>query len=428
MMDESAVHLDNEAEETEDKEQDTLFKNRAELLRSVNKGLKVVFGNDEKRVMRFLKGLVSGEEFILALKDEETMPEDVRQIFLRLTQEFVSLNQELDELRSQVAQMGGQESSEEYKSLMARAEQKLKEVEECDYAFIAKEISRLQKAAFSDIIAGGISKIESGEELSKRNVATSRLAKILGIGNLIAKSELATVTINGKTMTGTIMDQAKGADTSRVIKTNQFKKKTVKYTGNAFKELTSLQVFDIICGQVDRHSGNYLATTEEKDGVVYLQSFQGIDNDMSFGLLTYKDILDTKMNGYKRIRNIENDGKMVLPFIDLELAMKIKALDVNILEYQMADILSKKERKALTARIKSVKKVIEKQLAYEEKLRSKGVKFNSRFVNSKTDRRAWDKAMQIYNQKMDKLKQKNPDYAKGYIEGTTYLWGNVVLG
>jgi chromosome segregation ATPase len=134
------------------------------------------------------------------------------------------------------------------------------------------------------------------------------------------------------------------------------------------------------------------------------------------------------MNGYKRIRNIENDGKMVLPFIDLELAMKIKALDVNILEYQMADILSKKERKALTARIKSVKKVIEKQLAYEEKLRSKGVKFNSRFVNSKTDRRAWDKAMQIYNQKMDKLKQKNPDYAKGYIEGTTYLWGNVVLG
>ena len=428
MMDESAVHLDNEAKETEDKEQDILFKNRAELLRSVNKGLKVVFGNDEKRVMRFLKGLVSGEEFILALKDEETMPEDVRQIFLRLTQEFVSLNQELDELRSQVAQMGGQESSEEYKSLMARAEQKLKEVEECDYAFIAKEISRLQKAAFSDIIAGGISKIESGEELSKRNVATSRLAKILGIGNLIAKSELATVTINGKTMTGSIMDQAKGADTSRVIKNNQFKKKTVKYTGNAFKELTSLQVFDIICGQVDRHSGNYLATTEEKDGVVYLQSFQGIDNDMSFGLLTYKDILDTKMNGYKRIRNIENDGKMVLPFIDLELAMKIKALDVNILEYQMADILSKKERKALTARIKSVKKVIEKQLAYEEKLRSKGVKFNSRFVNSKTDRRAWDKAMQIYNQKMDKLKQKNPDYAKGYIEGTTYLWGNVVLG
>lgn len=428
MMDESAVHLDNEAEETEDKEQDTLFKNRAELLRSINKGLKVVFGNDVKRVMRFLKGLVSGEEFIIALKDEEAMPEDVRQIFLRLTQEFLSLNQELDELRSQVAQMGGQESSEEYKSLMARAEQKLKEVEECDYAFIAKEISRLQKAAFSDIIAGGISKIESGEELSKRNVATSRLAKILGIGNLIAKSELATVTINGKTMTGTIMDQAKGADTSRVIKNNQFKKKTVKYTGNAFKELTSLQVFDIICGQVDRHSGNYLATTEEKDGVVYLQSFQGIDNDMSFGLLTYKDILDTKMNGYDRIRNIENNGKMVLPFIDLELAMKIKALDVNFLEYQMADILSKKERKALTARIKSVKKVIDKQLAYEEKLRSKGVKFNSRFVSSKTDRRAWDKAMQIYNQKMDKLKQKNPDYAKGYIEGTTYLWGDVVLG
>ncbi len=428
MLDESADHLESDAEEIENKESVAKAKKRAKLLRSIKEGMGTVFANNLEYVVRFMKDIENGEEFIESLKGEVVLPETVRQDLQGLVDEYEALNEELDSLRDQVVKYSGNRESEEYKSIMDRAQQKLKEVEECDYSFIVREIGRLRKAFFSDRISSNSAKIEEGEELSKRNVATSRLARILGISNLLAKSELATVTVDGKTMTGTIMEQAKGVEAFKVIRSNRFKNKKVRYSGNAFKDLTSLQVFDLICGQVDRHFSNYMVTTEEKDGVVYFKNIQGIDNDMSFGLLKYKDVHEREMYGYNRIRNIECNGKMSLPFMDKDLATKIMAINVDVLDYQMSDILSKSERKALTARIKSVKKVIEKQFAYEAKLRRKRVKFNSRFVDSKADSKAWDKAMEIYKQKMVKLNEKDPKYAGDYIDGTTYLHKDLVVG
>ncbi|MCR5452208.1 MAG: hypothetical protein K6F00_06220 [Lachnospiraceae bacterium] len=47
-----------------------------------------------------------------------------------------------------------------------------------------------------------------GSEINKRNVATSRMAKMLGISDIIAESSMAKNKVNGKEMTGIRMEDA----------------------------------------------------------------------------------------------------------------------------------------------------------------------------------------------------------------------------
>ena len=138
--------------------------------------------------------------------------------------------------------------------------------------------------------------------LSKRNVATSRLAELLGLGDLVAKSETATlVDADGKSRSGNLMQAAQGQEVTSFILEQyqaQYSEKmesaenvsTVelttgiedKVTPEFLKSLMSLQVLDNLAAQADRHSGNYFA--QVKDGK--LGKVQAIDNDFSFSNIT----------------------------------------------------------------------------------------------------------------------------------------------
>lgn len=54
--------------------------------------------------------------------------------------------------------------------------------------------------------------LDAGNELTSRNVATSRIAELLGVGHMIAHSEKMRVSINGTVKTGCFMEFAKGLD------------------------------------------------------------------------------------------------------------------------------------------------------------------------------------------------------------------------
>lgn len=56
--------------------------------------------------------------------------------------------------------------------------------------------------------------LDQGNELTSRNVATSRIAELLGVGHMIAHSEKMRVSINGTVKTGCFMEFAKGLDLS----------------------------------------------------------------------------------------------------------------------------------------------------------------------------------------------------------------------
>lgn len=205
--------------------------------------------------------------------------------------------------------------------------------------------------------------------MTRRNVATSRMAAILGLDDLIARSETAEIfdKATGTTINGNLMAKAKGECTADSYYSKLKKNKPVFYveankptidisataTGTFQRDMCSLQVLDDICGQVDRHDSNFLISTNNKGE---LSGLQGIDNDGSFGLNEHAESYKDKMYA-KSTYNIKT-GEMVLPYMDKKLADRIEALDSEIIKYSMKDLLTEEEINMLLKRFDNVKKAI----------------------------------------------------------------------
>ena len=183
-------------------------------------------------------------------------------------------------------------------------------------------------------------RIKPGRSLSDRNVATSRLAYMLGIGNMISDSRTAVIRDEeGKLLRGNLMEQSGGQDVTQL--------KGVTYSNKAISAHYALQIFDLICGQTDRHTGNFHVVVEGNEIV----QIRGIDNDMSFGNLRFYQI----KNGRNRIRALNYRAILGMPKSMLKCIM---AMTPEYLEQAMGDILDKDELKFLWWRFAGVRNMI----------------------------------------------------------------------
>ena len=229
------------------------------------------------------------------------------------------------------------------------------------YSYVSETLHEISKKARCHGIAVNSAVIKENADLSRRNVASARMAKLLGLNgeehNLIADSKLADVIINGKTMHGILMDEASGVVLPNYRKHSVFK---TRYSADAFRSLLNLQIYDIIMGQVDRNTSNYLGTIKEDKmtGSCEVLNITGIDNDMCGGVLRYSEIFIQGKNGYNQIRNIVVDNSLQPPAIEKELADNIMKLTPEIIHFQFCDIFDKDERRALIDRLSEVQKVI----------------------------------------------------------------------
>lgn len=90
------------------------------------------------------------------------------------------------------------------------------------------------------------------------------------------------------------------------------------------KDLSTLQLFDIIVGHADRHAENYVVDYDQKKGTV--GGVKGIDNDSTWGKHVDKKLLSNKGDfGYSR--RIKTPG--LPPVIDAEVALKVLRTDFN---------------------------------------------------------------------------------------------------
>lgn len=244
---------------------------------------------------------------------------------------------------------------------------------------------------------------------------------MLGLENLVTKSSLVNLKVNGKNMQGISMEEAQGEAFQEIREKAGKAKKWRTYTPDCFRKLLNLQVFDIICGQVDRNAYNYLGKVTQTDDktVAQVEDIKGIDNDASFGNLTYKDVVKKGFGDLHALVSIESDGKLTAPYMDEELANSILKLDAKIIDYTMCDILSKNERNALIDRIEGLKKLINKTRAQEQRLRSKKKKVNSVFI--KNDQNSWSEAFSNYKTQFGKKYIENPRRADNGVFYTTYL-------
>ena len=287
-----------------------------------------------------------------------------------------------------------------------------------------KMAENLFKAMNSSDIATKAVQIEPGDSLSKRNVATTRLAEFLGIGNLVAKSEMKDVVIDGEEHRCIEMEDAGNKTINSYLQMESNHKvdsevdfernegKTFMYSEDCLRDLCSLQVLDVLCFQTDRHAGNYTVEATMGDGKVVINKIKGIDNDMCFGSVDYKTL---KKKNRMRLKSIEDGkGNMTMPAMDKNLAMKILSVTPEMLDYLMADILNKTDRDALKDRFKGVQNVKKKRLAFERDQKRKNKKFVSKFIS---DQDGWGKV----RDRIHTLAKKQN--GRRQIEATSYLSG-----
>ena len=255
--------------------------------------------------------------------------------------------------------------------------------------------------------AQSMARIGKDSSITKRNAATSRLADILGVGNLVVKSSMTKMEINGEKVYGLLMDKAEGQDMRTTDEYVKITQGTIEYTESAYRQLINLQIFDTLCAQVDRNIGNYMVEGEGKKNKK-IEKITAIDNDLSFGNLKFKDIAPAGINSYFNMTKItDKNGDLGVPAVDAEFADKILAVTEEQIRYQMVDLLDNVELDALIDRIKGV----------QDLLRNAREKKPEIFIPS-NDETAWKKAMKDFSNKLNKMTDKAAVYE---VFNTTYF-------
>ena len=273
---------------------------------------------------------------------------------------------------------------------------------------IIEEITQLYNFAQ---ITNTSAKIKPGNEVSKRNVATSRLFSALGESDLIAKSRLAVLREKGKPdKKGIIMAKANGKAIEDLIKDLQNINKqniTIKFSKNAQRKFVILQLGDYIAGQIDRNIKNYFVdyeTTEEDESAeVKIKSIQGIDNDMSFGNLKGENLLNPNIDpsihlrSFMHIRTSEDGNQnqvLLLPYIDADFANALQNLNAHIIKYTFADLLDDEEMTSLLDRVQSINQAINEY--YDD--------------NHKLDKNDWNQ------NSLDQIRSNTNNYLAAFID------------
>lgn len=208
-------------------------------------------------------------------------------------------------------------------------------------------------------------------ELASRNVASSRLADILGEPSLVARSVSVRVKDGKSEKTGVLMEEAKGFDFNDGKKVDGMSDFTqASLSPEACRQISCLHIMDFVAGQVDRNLGNmfYQMEKDPKTGKSVITGVQGIDNDLAFGTLSIEDI--------RRSADWEDTKatSQVLGFLDqvgfvdedfLENLKKMKELgDKNpeVLSFVFGDVITPDgaEMQALQGRLGDVVKHLEK--------------------------------------------------------------------
>lgn len=232
--------------------------------------------------------------------------------------------------------------------------------------------------------------MNNGDELTGRNVATTRMAERLGVGKIVARSEKMNLQDGDKIIKGSYMNFAEGIDVRNGTPESVSKLQGIKLdTPKFMKDACNLDVFDFICAQQDRHGGNIFLKIDENTKQV--TGLQGIDNDLSFT----NDVGKSKLNS--------------LYFISKDLADQILTLKKDDLEFAVGDILNNMDIDHMYVRITKLQEHIRKNMIQLE--------------DDDWELNKWDEKNKDF---IDKLEKMNPgrdlkNIKQKYEEGLTEI-------
>ena len=221
--------------------------------------------------------------------------------------------------------------------------------------------------------------------MSNRNVAMSRIANLLGIGDVIEQSKTVRVKdkTSGETIRGNLMTKAKGIKAGQVI--NQLRPQIKaerdvnkkeddvfeKFSPTLQKELSSIQVLDYLCGQGDRHAGNFFLETNENEQYAHVH---GIDNDNAFSTGVDLEAEIKKRKNYVNYQKMVVDSKdnLVIAHMDAKLAQNILRITDDEIEYAIKDLIEPKYIEYTKQRFKKMRAAIKKEKEGSKKFLNDG--------------------------------------------------------
>ena len=213
-------------------------------------------------------------------------------------------------------------------------------------------------------VATGFALIDAGETISNRNVSTSRMAGKYGMGDVVAESKTVLIgNDDGSIIKANSMEGIEGKTMGELKKVAKAEGITVTLTENAMRQLMQLQVFDLICGQIDRHLNNYIPIYEitgEKEYTV--TAIKAIDNDMSFG-----SGMESITENISNQKSVLIDDKVTVPYLPRDFYNSIMDYTPEMADYDQMDIRSQKELNALGARITAMQNQLQ-QLVNNKKI------------------------------------------------------------
>ncbi len=192
--------------------------------------------------------------------------------------------------------------------------------------FVFKAVPQ-EECGYSD--ATGVYPFEP--KTAERNLATSDVARLLGfpvVGPIQMAVGLVPTSAGEPTPTlGLLMEKAGGRTASDAIRHDR----GLLRDGDLIAQVTQLQLLDSLCGQTDRHHGNFCIDRSATTGAVAVRAF---DHDQSFGHL----IRDPRQFTWKADDPLRQNLRLAeLPLrMDTDMARAIEGLEDSVLRDTLA--------------------------------------------------------------------------------------------
>lgn len=178
------------------------------------------------------------------------------------------------------------------------------------------------------------------------NLATLRIAKLLGLSNLVVNTRyVKLVTPDKSEKLGIILDCAKG------VSFKQLKNMKITDIDPLFqRDMSNLMVLDALCAQRDREVANYFIVLSEEQKIVGISAY---DNDLSFD--GYKDL---RQKNYVLPALLHADSSFVLPHMDMATANRILKLNAHDIKACLEDVLDEDDINSTIERLVSLQRAI----------------------------------------------------------------------
>ncbi len=222
---------------------------------------------------------------------------------------------------------------------------------EGDYFTLFKALKEIGKKCERAKNIKDICKLEGAKELSKNKLASSIMAHYMGIENLVEKTTLSEIVLDGKKEIRITTEAKKQSSVNEEIRKVDNLGLAFRYSVSGIKDAMTLKVFSLITGNVSHQQYSKLNNPllgdfeKKEDGTLEMTNIKAYNNEYSFGKL-----------------KITSDAEIEreLPALDEEVANNILGMSSDFLDYFFKGTLEKDAIKACKERLKVVKRVIRK--------------------------------------------------------------------